>query len=52
MVNCSTLEEGDTLVCENCGLEMKVTKTCSCGEEEGACTDMGFTCCGIPLSKK
>jgi hypothetical protein len=53
-VSCHDLKKGDVLVCEECGLELKVNKACNCGEEEetGACTEGGFTCCGGPMKVK
>jgi hypothetical protein len=52
-MSCHELKKGDVLVCEECGLEMKVTKSCHCGDEEGgACTEGGFTCCGGPMKVK
>ena len=53
MSSCSHLKKGDKLVCKDCGLEVKVTKACSCGdEEEGACTEEGFICCGGNMVKE
>ena len=51
MTTCHDLKEGDVLYCEDCGLELKVSKGCSCSDE-GACSDQGFTCCGTDLKKK
>ena len=52
-MSCHELKEGDTLVCPDCGLEVKVTKACNCADEEsGACTEEGFTCCGGTMKKK
>jgi hypothetical protein len=50
-MSCHELKEGDTLVCDDCGLELKVTKACNCSEE-GACTEGGFDCCGMAMKKK
>ena len=53
MSDCSHLKKGDKLVCEDCGLEVEVTKACGCADEaEGACTEEGFTCCGGAMKKK
>jgi len=51
MPTCHELKKGDILYCEDCGLELQVTKNCNCAEE-GACSDAGFTCCGGDLKKK
>jgi hypothetical protein len=51
-MSCNDLKKGDVLVCEECGFEMKVSKACHCGDEEGACADQGFTCCGTPMKVK
>lgn len=53
-MSCHELKKDDVLVCEECGLEMKVTKACHCGDEESgaACSDQGFTCCGGPMKVK
>ncbi|TXT56223.1 MAG: Desulforedoxin (modular protein) [Promethearchaeota archaeon] len=51
LVSCGELKKGDTFVCEECGLELKVSKACDCGEE-GACTEQGFVCCGDSMKKK
>ncbi len=50
MVHCHDIKEGDVLYCEDCGLELTVTKGCDCGE--GACAESGFSCCGMDLKKK
>jgi hypothetical protein len=53
IISCQNLKKGDVLVCEECGLEVKVTKACHCGDEEGAaCTEEGFICCGGPMKVK
>jgi len=31
MANCSEMKKGDTFVCKTCGLELQVSKACSCG---------------------
>jgi hypothetical protein len=52
-MSCANLKKGDKLVCEECGLELKVTKACDCGKETaGACSEGGFTCCGGPMKVK
>ncbi|MFP4250243.1 MAG: hypothetical protein ACLFU7_11330 [Armatimonadota bacterium] len=47
------VREGDVLVCQcdNCDVELTVTKTC----EQGACkecTDLQVECCGAEMTKK
>jgi hypothetical protein len=52
-VSCHDLKKGQVLVCEECGLELKVKKACDCDEDEtGACTEGGFSCCGGPMKVK
>ncbi len=38
-------KEGDVYVCEDCGLEVKIVKGCSC-------TSCDLLCCGKPLKKR
>jgi hypothetical protein len=46
------MKEGDTFVCEVCGLELKVSKKCSCiAGEEISCT-APLQCCGKDMTKK
>jgi len=51
MVSCEELKKGDVFVCEECGLELTVSKACDCAEE-GVCTEEGFSCCGQTMAKK
>lgn len=52
MANCAEMKEGDIFVCETCGLELKVTKTCACiVGEEVSCT-VPLQCCGKDMTKK
>ncbi len=52
MVMCHDLKEGDVLKCADCGLTIKVVKSCeeTCGanacDDSGACSDDDFKCCG------
>lgn len=39
------IKEGDVYQCEDCGLEVTVTKDCGC-------ESCDLTCCGKPLKKK
>jgi hypothetical protein len=52
MPGCTQFKEGDTLVCEECGLILTVTKACNCGEEDNACSTETIMCCGQEMTKK
>jgi len=51
MANCCNMTEGELYVCQSCGLELKVIKTCACvaGSEE-ACS-VPLMCCGKEMVK-
>jgi len=50
-MNCSNLKDGQILVCENCGLELKVVNECS--EDSCATGCVGdMDCCGEPMKLK
>jgi hypothetical protein len=53
MANCSEMKAGDIFVCEICGLELKVHKTCRCGGADGTenCT-VPLQCCNQEMVKK
>jgi hypothetical protein len=52
MADCADMKQGDVFLCESCGLELQVTKTCSCSAgEEGACS-VPLQCCGKEMVKK
>lgn len=52
MANCAEMIEGDFFICEKCGLELQVVKTCSCTVgEEVSCT-VPLQCCGTDMVKK
>ena len=56
MVNCHDMKKGETYKCPDCGLELKVTKTCTnhCSDdscEDDACPDCTFQCCGKDMIK-
>lgn len=52
MADCADLKQGDTVVCESCGLELNVAKSCSCAtDQEGAC-NAPLKCCGKEMVKK
>jgi hypothetical protein len=44
------MEVGQVYVCNDCGLELKVVKTCDCSEQECGCEAM--SCCGGALTLK
>ena len=53
-MNCGELKEGQVLVCEGCGFELKVIKECT---DESCATDVCTTdeemmCCGKPMKLK
>jgi len=52
MAKCSDMKEGDRFVCESCGLELQVTKPCTCSsDKEGSCS-VPLQCCGKEMRKK
>ena len=52
MASCVEMEKGDIFVCKTCGLELKVTKPCSCiVGKEITCT-VPLQCCGNDMIKK
>lgn len=58
MTNCSDMKMGQTYVCGECGLELKVVTECSeCGPSPpssscGCVENCVFECCGQPLRVK
>ena len=52
MANCGDMKEGDLIVCESCGLELKVAKTCSCGSGGEKDCEVPLQCCGKSMVKK
>jgi hypothetical protein len=52
MANCSEMKVGETYTCEICGLELKVTKTCSCEPGKGGSCEVPLQCCGQDMVKK
>lgn len=53
MADCGDMKKGDVFFCKNCGLELEVTKSCSCGTggQSGSCT-VPLQCCGGDMQKK
>jgi hypothetical protein len=55
MAHCHEMKAGQIFVCEDCGLELTVTKECTeCSEEGEECCsgDCIFSCCGSDLVLK
>jgi hypothetical protein len=52
MADCANMKEGDVYKCETCGLELEVTRACSCtAGAEVSCT-VPLQCCGKDMVKK
>jgi hypothetical protein len=51
MADCGSMKKGDLYVCKNCGLELEVSKACSCGAGETTCV-VPLQCCGKDMVKK
>jgi hypothetical protein len=52
MANCVEMKKGDIFLCETCGLELQVAKTCACiVGKEVSCT-VPLQCCGKDMIKK
>jgi hypothetical protein len=52
MANCADMKKGDLYVCKTCGLELQVSKACSCGSSSGAACTAPLQCCGTDMVKK
>ena len=52
MTGCSGLKKGDVITCDDCGLELTVSKACDCGADDAACSAEVFSCCGDEMKKK
>ena len=52
MANCADMKKGDVYVCKTCGLELQVSKTCSCGSGSEAACSVPLQCCGKDMVKK
>lgn len=52
MANCNEMKEGEIFVCEKCGLELRVHKTCKCGGADGTVQcSVPLQCCGQEMVK-
>ena len=52
MANCADMKKGDIYYCKSCGLELEVSKPCTCGSGgEHACT-VPLQCCNKDMTKK
>ena len=53
MANCREMKVGDVFVCEKCGLELRVNKTCKCGGADGTNKhSVPLQCCAQEMVKK
>lgn len=52
MANCCDMKEGDVFVCNQCGLELKVSNPCSCEPGEAGSCNVPLQCCGKEMVKK
>lgn len=52
MAICTEMIDGDLFVCQTCGLELKVIKSCSCIVGEGVSCTVPLQCCGTDMVKK
>ncbi len=50
-MNCNDLKEGQVLICERCGLELKVVSKCEDERCTTGCTG-DMDCCGEPMKLK
>jgi hypothetical protein len=52
MANCAAMKQGDFYKCETCGLELQVTRTCSCIAGKEVSCSSPLQCCGKDMTKK
>jgi hypothetical protein len=50
MAHCHEMKSGETYVCQSCGLELQVMK--SCGDTGSCSCGEPVMCCGKPLARK
>lgn len=52
MANCSDMKPGDVFYCKVCGLELQVSKACSCKPGTDESCSVPLQCCGQDMTKK
>jgi len=52
MANCYEMKKGDVFHCKSCGLQLQVTKICSCKPGESGACSVPLQCCGKNMEKK
>lgn len=52
MANCGEMKVGDAYACEVCGLELQVSKACTCKPGESGACEVPLRCCGQDMVKK
>ena len=52
MANCGDMKVGDQYVCDSCGLELQVSKACTCASGDEAACSVPLQCCGKDMRKK
>jgi hypothetical protein len=52
MANCSEMKAGDMYKCEKCGLELQVTKACTCEPGQSGSCEVPLRCCEQDMVKK
>jgi hypothetical protein len=52
MATCSEMKVGEIYVCQDCGLELQVVRSCSEGEDAACACAESISCCGGPLVLK
>jgi hypothetical protein len=52
MANCAEMAEGDLFLCDICGLELQVVKTCDCSAGGEVFCSVPLQCCGKDMIKK
>jgi predicted RNA-binding protein with PUA domain len=52
MADCKEMKKADVFVCKNCGLELRVQKSCTCGSGSTHACTVPLQCCGEDMKKK
>ncbi len=52
MANCCNMKAGDVYVCHICGLELAVSKACTCTEGAADACNVPLQCCGKEMTTK